>query len=112
MKRNQSINTTTITTEHAVIIYFNKPLPYPNALYETDVKLIRAIKRECVGYYDWHETAENDSHGSFYMYGPDADKLFEAVRPVLQTIDFMKGAVAFLRYGAHIPGVETKEIVL
>jgi len=41
--------------------------------------LLELIEKEKVGFYDWHCTAEDDSHGWLYMYGPDADKLFETV---------------------------------
>jgi hypothetical protein len=33
------------------------------------------------------------------MYGPDADKLFEVVKPVIDSTNYLKGGFAFLRYG-------------
>ena len=66
---------------HCVIVSFNQPLPYPAALYETDEQFIEAIKTANVGIYDWHGTADDDSAGDFFMYGPDADTLFEAIKP-------------------------------
>jgi hypothetical protein len=39
------------------------------------------------------------------MYGPDADTLFNAIGPVLQATDFMRGASVTLRYGPPEEGV-------
>jgi hypothetical protein len=39
------------------------------------------------------------SDGSIYMYGPNAEELFKAVKPTLESTDFMKGAIAVLRFG-------------
>jgi hypothetical protein len=46
------------------------------------------------------------------MYGPDADRLFEAVRPVLESAGFMRGARVRLRYGPPEDGVREREVVL
>jgi hypothetical protein len=47
------------------------------------------------------------------MYGPDADKLFSAVKPVLETASFMKSAKVVLRYGSAMePNVRETEVVL
>lgn len=98
--------------EHSVIIFFENGLPYPDALYETGDELSALIEKEQVGFYDWHCTAEDDSHGWLYMYGPDADKLFETVKPVFEKTPFLKEGIVTLQYGP--PGTETryKEIKL
>jgi hypothetical protein len=49
---------------------------------------------------------------SLYMYGPDADRLFAAVRPVLETAAFMRGARVKLRYGPAGSGAEARTVVL
>jgi hypothetical protein len=36
---------------------------------------------------------------TLYMYGQDADRLFEAVRPILKAATFMVGAKVRKRYG-------------
>jgi hypothetical protein len=46
------------------------------------------------------------------MYGPDADALFAAVRPVLEATEFMKGTKVRLRDGSPEDGVREVEIVL
>lgn len=52
------------------------------------------------------------SDGFFYMYGPDADRLFEAVRPTFEATPFMAGAQVTLRYGPPEDGVREREVVL
>ncbi len=39
------------------------------------------------------------------MYGPDADRLFGAIAPVLRSTAFMAGAVMTKRYGPPGAGV-------
>ena len=56
--------------------------------------------------------AADGSDGFLYMYGPDADRLFAAVRPVLEGADFMRGARVTLRYGPPEDGVPEREVVL
>ena len=99
-------------SDHSVIIYFGNGLPYPDALYETGFELSALIEKEQVGYYDWHCTAEDDSHGWLYMYGPDADKLFEIVKPVFEKTSFLKNGVVTLRYGPAETETRHKEIKL
>ena len=98
--------------EQSVIIFFENGLPYPDALYETGFELHDLIEREGMGYYDWHCTAEDDTHGWLYMYGPDADKLFETVRPVFEKTSFLKKGIVTLRYGPPGIGAKFKEIKL
>lgn len=48
------------------------------------------------------------SDGFLYMYGPNAETLFKTVKPILGSENFMKGAVATLRFGP--PGEDTSRI--
>ena len=96
--RNENNNQLTPDKQSA-IVYFENGLPYPEALYETGHALCEQIEKEKVGCYDWHCTAADDSHGWLYMYGPDAEKLFETVRPVLEQAAFLKGASVTLHCG-------------
>jgi hypothetical protein len=44
------------------------------------------------------------------MYGPDAARLAEVVRPILEAAPFMKGARVRIRYGE--PGADVREDVV
>jgi len=68
------------------------------------------ITKNNVGEYDGHEIAVDYSDGFLYMYGPNAESLFEIVKPVLAATDFMKGATAKLRFGPPEDGVKELEV--
>jgi len=46
------------------------------------------------------------------MYGPDADRLFETVQPLLEACAFMRGARITLRYGPRAADVRERQVVL
>ena len=55
--------------------------------------------RRGVGELDGNEIGADGSDGNLFMYGPDADKLFEAVKPVLESADFLSEVAVRLWYG-------------
>ena len=99
--------------EHAVIVTFayigSTDL---DPLFALESQLESAINAARVGEYDGNEVAVDGSDGTLYMYGPDADKLFAAVRPVLEACSFMKGAAVKLRYGPPADGVRESTVQL
>jgi hypothetical protein len=99
--------------EHAVIVafaYIGSTDLQP--LFALERQLEEAITAARAGEYDGNEVAVDGSDGTLYMYGPDADKLFAAVRPTLEACSFMKGAVVKLRYGPPADGVPEREVRL
>ena len=89
--------------EHALIVqFFDYPGPELDPLHELEEALSNAIDAAGAGMYDGHELAIDDSDGRLYMYGPDADGLIAAVRPILQRCPFTAGALVTLRCG--LPG--------
>lgn len=93
-------------TDQSVIIYFNYGIESLDPLHQLEDKLRMIIESENVGDYDGHEIAMDDSDGSLYMFGPNAEKLFKAVKPILVSTHFMKDATAYLRFGSvHDEGV-------
>ena len=99
-----------MTTEHAIIVEFKYGLQDLGPLRETENRLDVAIKSAGVGEYDGDEIATDLSDGSLYLYGPDADRLFAVVRPVLDSASFMRGAVVHVRYGP--PGSRELKVVI
>jgi hypothetical protein len=99
--------------EHAVIITFayigSTDL---DPLFALESQLEAAINAARVGEYDGNEVAVDGSDGTLYMYGPDADKLFLVVRPLLEACSFMKGAVVKLRYGPPADGIRESTVRL
>jgi hypothetical protein len=54
----------------------------------------------------------NNSDGSFYLYGPDAKKLYEAVKETIEKTSFMAGANIRLRLGPPEDGVKEVSFIL
>jgi hypothetical protein len=46
------------------------------------------------------------------MYGPNADLLFEVVKPILESSKLMKGATVKKRYGPPQDGIKEIDVVL
>jgi hypothetical protein len=93
--------------EQAVIVYFQYGSQDLSRLYELEDRVEAAILKDGAGEYDGHEIAVDGSDGVLYMYGPDANFLFETVHPILETALFMRGAKVIKRYGP--PGSASKE---
>ena len=99
-------------SKHAVIVHFQYGSTDLSRLFEVERKLESAISAAGAGEYDGNEVNVDGSDGFLYMYGPDADRLFEVVRPILESVPFMKGAVATKRYGPPEDGVRRVEIAI
>jgi hypothetical protein len=96
--------------EHAVIVRFDYGQTDLSPLFELEDQLAAAIESVGVGEFDGNEVASDGSDGTLYMYGPDADRLFEAVQPALAAATCIRNAVATIRYGPPEDGVEEREV--
>jgi hypothetical protein len=96
--------------EHAVIVHFDYGSQDLERLFELEDQLERAIEAQGVGEFDGNEIAVDGSDGTLYMYGPDADRLFAAIRPVLVATTAVRNAVATLRYGPPADGVREQKV--
>ncbi len=99
-------------SDHALIVSFRYGRRDLAALREVEARLEEAIKAAGAGEFDGDEIAVDGSDGSLYMYGPDADRLFAAVRPVLEATSFMRGATVRLRYGPPSGGAGEARVVI
>ena len=95
-------------SEQAVIVHFRYGQTDLSPLFELEDQLKRAIDVAGVGEFDGNDVATDGSDGYLYMYGPDADRLFEAVRPVLESATCIYDAVARIRYGPPADGVKER----
>ncbi len=98
--------------EHAVLVYFTYGSTDLSRLFALEEQLETVIGEARAGELDGNEVATDGSDGTLFMYGPDADALFAAVRPTLEAAEFMKGARIILRYGPPADGVKAREVVL
>lgn len=94
--------------EHAVIVHFEYAADNLAPLFELEEKLEEAIDAAGVGEFDGDEMAVDLSDGSLYMYGPDADALFAAVRPLLGGASCLRNVRATVRYGPPEDGVRER----
>lgn len=99
-------------SEHAVIVDFEYGSTDLDPLFDLEGALEAAITGASVGEYDGNAIATDGSDGTLYMYGPDADRLFEVVRPVLEAAQFMRGARATKRYGPPADGVREQIVTI
>ena len=88
-----------VHTEQALIVHFTYGLADLEPLYEQSRRLDEALCAAGVGEYDGHEIAVSLSDGFYYMYGPDADLLLEAVEPVFRSTEWFRRAKITRRYG-------------
>ena len=86
-------------SEQAVLVHFDYGSRDWGPFFQFEERLERAIAASGTGEYDGNELAVDGSDGSLYMYGPDADKLFAVVKPLLESSPLLKHVVVTLRYG-------------
>lgn len=99
--------------KQAVIIHFNYGHEGLEPLHQLESRLRILLFHEGTGELDGHEIAMDNTDGSLYFYGPNAEALFKSVRPLLLEIPFMKKAVVHLRFGAvDDPDVSEIDFVL
>lgn len=67
------------------------------AMDRLEEELIVAIEEADAGEFDGMETGQGEY--VFFMYGPDADRLFKAVEPALRASPATRGGFAVKRYG-------------
>lgn len=97
---------------HSVIIWFDYGLEDDNPFYSLSLELARVLENTDIGIYDGHEIAMDNTDGSFYMYGSNAEALFKAVLPTLEKYEFMKGSRAELCFGEFKEGATMIEVLV
>ncbi|GAA4320260.1 hypothetical protein GCM10023178_31500 [Actinomadura luteofluorescens] len=91
-----------LSTEHAVFLKFALTgdgygtEPERGAIYALAHQLEEALETAGDGEVDGHEFGQ--STAQIYLYGPDAERLLQAIRPVLRTAG-LRPNEAVLRFG-------------
>ena len=70
--------------------------------------LIDRLKDESVGMFDGNEVGGGKT--VLFLYGPDAELLYQHIEPVLRADPFCRGAKAVIRWGS--PGAPQREVIL
>jgi hypothetical protein len=98
--------------EKAVIVHSALPSVDNTELFRQlealEDQLHAAITSAGVGEFDGNEIGQGEL--TLYMYGPDAEKLFTAVAPVLRRAKLTQAGVASVRLGP--PGSAAREVKL
>jgi len=87
--------------EQSVIIwFFHYEYEELDELIDLEEKLGQLLEDTGLGRCDGNEIACEGTDGSLWFYGPSAENIFTAIKPILQEIDWMRGAVATLNSGS------------
>ncbi len=71
-------------------------------------RLSARIRRDALGEFDGNEFGPTET--VLFMYGPDAERLFAGIEPILREYPLCHGARVVIRRGA--PGSEQREVKL
>ena len=74
-----TFSVTAWAAEQAVIVQFTYTNRDLSPLFALEDRLVKAINSAAVGEFDGNEVGGGEA--SLYMNGPDADKLFQVVKP-------------------------------
>ena len=92
--------------QQAVIVKYRFASGSLDRIFEVEEQLARIVEATPGCEFDGNEIAVDGRDNLFYMYGPDADKLFEVIEPVLLSSEILSEAQVRLRYGP--PGIDTR----
>jgi len=99
--------------EHAVIVHFEYDGSHDlKPLLDLQERLQAVIAAAQAGEFEGKEIGADGTNGRLFMFGPDADRLFEVIKPLLAACPFMGGARVQLLYGPPEEGVRERNILL
>ncbi len=93
--------------EQAVLVYMDGSCQ-PDEVYALEDQLERVIQDGRLGEFDGNEFGPDET--TLFMYGPDAERLFAGIEPVLRAHPLCHGARAVIREGQ--PGTEARQVLL
>ncbi|MDR0802956.1 hypothetical protein [Fluviicola sp.] len=85
--------------EHLIVIQFFYGIEDLSELHELEEQLHSNITNSNLGRYEGHDISLDFGDGYLYFNGKNAEKLFEAIKPILERHYFMDKSIATLRYG-------------
>ena len=112
LKKLFGVEPTPVTVEHAVVVHFDYGSTDFEPIFALEQDLARVLEAVDAGEFDGNEIAVDGSDAYFYMYGRDADRMLEVIRPTLEAASFMRGARVSLRYGSIKDKAPERTIVL
>jgi hypothetical protein len=85
--------------EHAVLINFWYGKESDEEFYDMTLALHKFMEDNQIGRYDGHEINVDNTDGTLFFYGKNAEKLYKYILPELLKYDFLIGANVYLRFG-------------
>ncbi|MBL8091956.1 MAG: hypothetical protein KF758_02910 [Anaerolineales bacterium] len=96
------------STQQSVIIHFQYGLDTLDSLHDLENELETILEFAKVGFYDGNEINVNLNDGYMFMYGSDAEKIYEVIFPIIKLFPFMNNATVTLHYELPIGGTKEK----
>ena len=90
--------------EQAVVISFEYGSTNLGPLSALEDEIDAAVEATGVGEFDGNEIAVDGSDGFFFMYGPSAQDILVAIRPILEETTVIRSIKAKLQYGPPTEG--------
>jgi hypothetical protein len=78
-----------------------------NDIFSLEQELEHSIEADALGELDGDDFGEGFC--TVYIYGMDADALFELIKPILRNFNFIKGSYIIKRYGS--PGAREEHFL-
>ena len=85
--------------EHAVSIYFYYDKSQDVVYHELGKEFEKIMRVKKLGFYDGFEVGFTTSEGCYFLFGPDAEAIFKALKPAIDACAVMRGARATLCFG-------------
>jgi hypothetical protein len=98
--------------EQCLKLEFNYGFDSLDELYKLRDLLSNEIEKNELGDYDGHEIATDLSDGFMYIYGPSAKAIYDCIKPILDSTEFLKDGSATLILGEMGSECERIEIKL
>jgi hypothetical protein len=93
--------------QEAVLIHIDGT-DLPDEFWQLNERLYEEVERSGTGEFDGNEIGEGSA--TLYAYGPDADRLFRAMEPILRSYPVCRDARIVIRHGG--PGSPHTELKL
>ena len=98
-------------SDHCVKLLFPFSGSNLDPVFALEDALIEAVESAGAGEFDGNDVGQGEC--TLYMYGPDADAIFAAIKPVIAAHpEMLSGGQAKLRYGPPEDGIREVEIPL
>ena len=98
--------------EQEVTVFFLYGKSQIRPLHQLTDRIRETLLPMKIGELDGHEIATDLSDGYLFLYGPSAEALFTAIRPILNETDFMNKAIVTLRFQDGSDNTSEYEVTL